>query len=113
MSRNKTVAIDTNNVGSWVERRRKGRMIRKQHTVTGKWTPWLIDAETIRHNARVHAEATSLPDTFNPLDNIVPNSDAYKRMTVAELRSLANDRGIKVPSKWRKADIIIALTEPR
>jgi hypothetical protein len=111
MSRFKTVAIDTSNVGSWVERRRKGRMIRKQHTVTGAWSGWLIDAETIRHNAREHAEATSLPIEAENTGRATATT--LNRLLVSELRTLANDRGIKVPSKWRKADIIIALTEPR
>lgn len=97
MSRFKTTTIDTNNVGSWVERRRKGRMIRKQHTVTGKWTPWMIG------EGRYTAERA----VANTLEFI---AETLNKMTVAELRSLAGDRGIKVPSKARKADLISALT---
>lgn len=106
MSRFKTAAIDTDNVGSWVERRRKGRMVRKQHTVTGKWSPWMISPFTA-------------PRAYNPVKVAEIASDAvdaapnYQRMTVAELRVLAGDRGLKIPSKWRKADIIIALSESR
>lgn len=103
MSRFKTTTIDPNNVGSWIERRRKGRMIRKQHTVTGKWTPWMIDPNIAAYQPLV--EALSI------LDDARKRSDAnLDRMTVAELRSLAGDRGIKVPSKARKSDIITALT---
>lgn len=125
MTRFKTAAIDTNNVGSWVERRRKGRMIRKQHTVTGAWTPWMISeftaprsyspkkvaeiaareiADALRSAGEAAQATTEALGALNTADN-------YNRMTVAELRALAADRGLKIPSKWRKADIIIALSE--
>ena len=107
MSRFKTAPV-ADHVSHWVERKRKGRMIRKQNTVTGKWTPWLISEFTAPRSYRIPAQV--ITDTFNA--NATGES-IYGRMTVAELRSLANDRGIKVLSKARKADIIIALTEPR
>jgi hypothetical protein len=99
MSRFKTAPVDTDNVGSWVERRRKGRMIRKQHTVTGKWSPWLLDYSRPKF-------------TDAPSERALAHS-VLKDMTVADLRDLAKGRGVKVPSKARKADIISALTEPR
>ena len=97
MARNKTVAIDTNNVGNWVTRKRRGRMIRKQHTVTAKWSAWMID---YKYNAE-----RAVANTREFI------AETLARMTVTELRALAGDRGKKIPSKWRKADIIIALTE--
>lgn len=99
MSRFKTAAIDTDNVGSWVERKRKGRMIRKQHTITGKWSRWMIDYKYTAERAVANTRQFI--------------AETLERMTVAELRALANDRGFKIPSKARKADIIIALTETR
>jgi hypothetical protein len=98
MSRFKTAPIDENNAGSWVERRRKGRMIRKQHTITGAWTDWERDPNVTVTDA--------------PSERALAHS-VLKDMTVADLRDLAKGRGVKVPSKARKADIISALTEPR
>lgn len=103
MSRFKTTPIDENTTGSWVERRRKGRMIRKQHTVTGAWTGWMI-GEPVSPFLR------TVVDTYNAN---AKGQSIYSKMTVAELRDLAKGRGIKVPSKARKADIISALTETR
>lgn len=92
MSRFKTQPVDTNNVGSWVERRRKGRMIRLQHTVTGAWTGWLIDPY------RAHSVDTSKSLTV------------LGRMTVTELKELATTRGIPFKSKVTKPVLINALT---
>jgi hypothetical protein len=100
MSRFKTAPIDESTTGSWVERRRKGRMIRKQHTVTGAWTDW--EREPVSPFLR------TVVDTYNAN---AKGQSIYSKMTVAELRELAKGRGIKVPSKARKADIISALTE--
>lgn len=105
MSRFKTMPVDTNNVGSWVERRRKGRMVRLQHSVTGKWTPWMISEFTAPSSYRIPAQVVT--DTFNA--NATGES-IYGKMTVAELRTLAGNRGIKVLSKARKSEIISALT---
>ena len=93
MSRFKTATIDENNTGSWVERRRKGRMIRKQHTVTGAWTGWERDPNV----TMVEAENTAKPN--------------YQRMTVAELFPLARSRfGMLVTTKTRKAELVRMLT---
>lgn len=107
MSRFKTQPVDTNNVGSWVERRRKGRMIRLQHTVTGKWSPWRLDPyrphnvhKTVQPTIREAALATVKADA----------TEQYGRMTVTELKELATSRGIPFKSKVTKPVLINALT---
>lgn len=117
MPRFKTAPVDESNVGSWVERRRKGRMVRKQHTVTAAWTEWMISPKYLAEMAVAAADsiiadmrdagkaAQRTAETMAEFaETVTPD---YQRMTVPELRTLANDHyGVKVPSKARKADVI-------
>src|SRR5690606_25670120 len=84
MSRFKTTPIDENNTGSWVERRRKGRMIRKQHTVTGAWTDWERDPNVVMVEAkRALIERVAEKNRTRRAHNTAEN--VYSKMTVTEL----------------------------
>ena len=93
MSRFKTAAIAPS-FHNGVVFKRKGNKVRYFDPATAKVSGWLNAPEM--NNA--HAAAVNTP------------AKGFERMTVAELRSLATVRGIKVPSKARKADIVAALT---
>ncbi len=110
MSRFKTAPV-ANKSSDWeiVRRNSSGTQVRYQNRVTTKMTGWCASPEFIAQNAAQTLTVTALPETLNPLAHIMPTSGAYSRMTVAELKSLAGDRGIKVPSKARKSEIISAL----
>lgn len=73
--------------------KRKGNRVRYFHLPTARWSKWVSDPE--------QPQAVK----SDPVPAMVLNA-----FTVAELRGMAGDRGIKVPSKARKADIIAALT---
>lgn len=98
MSRFKTAVIE-NKASDWEIARRKGSRVRYQNKITTAMTGWMPTIESQREAANA------------ALDNVRQNTDnTLDKMTVAALRALAGDRGIKVPSKARKADIIAALT---
>lgn len=97
MSRFKTAPV-TDTMGEWVIRRRKGNRVRYQNTLSGAWDRWTI------------APREAVPSTLMAL-YAEARQDSLTALTVASLRSLAGDRGIKVASKARKADIIAALTD--
>jgi len=97
MSRSKTVqAFDTTNARIV---RRRGSKVRYQHNVTAAFSPWMMDpkrGEILSERAKAHT-----------LEVVRETMD---KMTVAELRALADTRGIPVKSKARKSEIITALT---
>lgn len=96
MSRFKTASIPVS-FHNGIVFKRKGNRVRYIDPVTAKVGPWMSDAR----NAILPKGATWTGTVEGDL----------ARMTVTELRSLAADRGLKIPSKARKADIIKALTE--
>lgn len=100
MSRFKTAAITPFRTRKVFKR--KGSRVRYIDPVTAQVSGWERDpnAAPAGDYARVVAA------TFNAN---ATGENVYSRMTVAELRTLAGDRGIKVPSKMRKADIIAML----
>lgn len=100
MSRFKTAPVE-NNTSDWKIMRRKGSKVRYQNMVSGAWDRWETDPDYVRPFLR------TVVDTYNAN---AKGESIYGKMTVAELRSLAGNRGIKVPSKARKSEIISALT---
>ena len=84
--------------------RRKGKKVRYQDTETGKITKWqkeVFTPETAKVAEQIEEVATQI-DISNPA--------TLSLMTVAELRSIAADNGIHLPSKARKADLIDTIT---
>lgn len=100
MSKHKTAAIAPS-FHNGIVFKRKGSRVRYIDPATAKVSGW----KSLRANHT--GPAVTVGQVREALS---PN---YSRMTVAELRALAGDRGIKVPSKARKAVIIAALTETR
>ena len=106
MSRFKTAPV-AHRDSDWEIARRKGTQVRYQNRVTTKMTGWCASPEFIAQNA-TQAPSVEADTPVKVAHDFVGNY--LNRKTVAELRSLAGDRGIKVLSKARKSDIIAALT---
>lgn len=112
MSRFKTAPI-TRADGEWKIARRKGKRVRYQNTLSAKMTGWCASPEYLAELAAPIAPALAsageaaqrTAETMAEFaETVTPD---YQRMTVPELRTLANDHyGVKVPSKARKADVI-------
>lgn len=98
MSRFKTAAISRSYHNSIVGRR-KGSYVRFWDPATATLSKWTRDPSKPFHTAE-RAVRNTLADV----------AETMGKMTVAELRTLAGNRGIKVPSKMRKSEIISALT---
>jgi hypothetical protein len=98
MSRFKTAAVAPS-FHNGIVFKRKGSRVRYIDPATAKVSGWM-------RVAPVSPFLRTVVDTYNAN---AEGQNVYSRMTVAELRALAGDRGIKVPSKARKADIIAML----
>jgi hypothetical protein len=95
MSRFKTAAIAPTFSGGIVFKR-KGNRVRYIDPATAKVSGWMRVAPTVVRRGVLTPEFTA---------------ESLTTTTVATLRDMAKARGIKVPSKARKADIIAALTD--
>jgi hypothetical protein len=106
MSRFKTAAITP--FQTRVVFKRKGSRVRYIDPATAKVSGWERDPDvTMAEAKRALIERVAEKNRARSIQNTAET--VYSRMTVAELRALAGDRGIKVPSKARKADIIAML----
>src|SRR5690606_13501997 len=98
MSRFKTAASAPSFSGGVVFKR-KGNRVRYIDPATAKVSGW-VKVPAVQRIVRLPESMTS---------DYESKSRVLDKMTVTELRALAGDRGIKVPSKSRKADIIAML----